>query len=47
VVTVSAVIAIYAYSRTLWDSPDSVLFDWVPFVRDNATCTHTSVGLAT
>jgi hypothetical protein len=32
-----SILAIYAFSLALWDSLDSLVFDWAPFVRDNAT----------
>lgn len=32
-----AILAAYAASLAIWDSLDSFLFDWAPFVRDNAT----------
>ena len=32
-----SILAIYAFSLALWDSLDSLIFDWAPFVRDNAT----------
>jgi hypothetical protein len=31
------ILAAYAASLAIWDSLDSFLFDWAPFVRDNAT----------
>ena len=31
------ILAVYAASLAVWDSLDSFLFDWAPFVRDNAT----------
>lgn len=31
------ILAVYAASLAIWDSLDSFLFDWAPFVRDNAT----------
>jgi hypothetical protein len=31
------ILAAYAASLAIWDSLDSLLFDWAPFVRDNAT----------
>jgi hypothetical protein len=31
------ILAVYAASLAIWDSLDSLLFDWAPFVRDNAT----------
>ena len=34
---VLSILAIYAFSLALWDSLDSLIFDWAPFVRDNAT----------
>jgi hypothetical protein len=33
------ILAVYAASLAIWDSLDSLLFDWAPFVRDNATYT--------
>jgi hypothetical protein len=35
---VLTILAIYAASLAIWDSLDSLLFDWAPFVRDNTTC---------
>ena len=32
------ILAVYASSLAIWDSLDSLLFDWAPFVRDNTTC---------
>ena len=32
-----SILAVYAFSLALWDSLDSLIFDWAPFVRDNAT----------
>jgi hypothetical protein len=32
-----SILAIYAFSLALWDSLDSLIFDWAPFERDNAT----------
>jgi hypothetical protein len=32
------ILAVYAASLAIWDSLDSLLFDWAPFVRDNTTC---------
>jgi hypothetical protein len=32
-----SILAIYAFSLALWDSLDSLIFDWAPFVRDNVT----------
>jgi hypothetical protein len=34
---VLALLAIYAVGLANWDALDSLLFDWAPFVRDNAT----------
>jgi hypothetical protein len=31
------VLAAYAVSLSIWDALDSLIFDWPPFVRDNAT----------
>ena len=31
------ILAAYAASLAIWDSLDSFLFDWAPFVRDNTT----------
>jgi hypothetical protein len=31
------ILAVYAASLAIWDSLDSFLFDWAPFVRDNTT----------
>ena len=31
------ILAVYAASLAIWDSLDSLLFDWAPFVRDNTT----------
>ena len=31
------ILAVYAASLAIWDSLDSLLFEWAPFVRDNAT----------
>jgi len=36
------ILAVYAASLAIWDSLDSLLFDWAPFVRDNATYTFIS-----
>ena len=33
------ILAVYAASLAIWDSLDSLLFDWAPFVRDNTTYT--------
>lgn len=32
-----SILAIYAFALANWDALDSLLFDWAPFVRDNAT----------
>ena len=37
-----SILAIYGFSVALWDSLDSLLFDWAPFVRDNTTYTFIS-----
>lgn len=34
---VLSILAVYGFSVALWDSLDSLLFDWAPFVRDNTT----------
>jgi hypothetical protein len=34
---VLTILAVYAASLAIWDSLDSLLFDWAPFVRDNTT----------
>ena len=34
-----SILAIYAFALANWDALDSLLFDWAPFVRDNATYT--------
>jgi hypothetical protein len=31
------ILAVYAASLAIWDSLDSLLLDWAPFARDNAT----------
>jgi hypothetical protein len=31
------ILAVYAASLAIWDSLDSLLFDWAPFVLDNTT----------
>jgi hypothetical protein len=31
------ILAVYAAALAIWDALDSFLFDWAPFVRDNAT----------
>ena len=36
---VLSILAIYAFALANWDALDSLLFDWAPFVRDNATYT--------
>ena len=33
-----SLLAVYAFAIANWDALDSLLFDWAPFVRDNATC---------
>jgi hypothetical protein len=33
------ILAAYAASLAIWDSLNSLLFDWAPFVRDNTTYT--------
>ncbi len=33
------ILAAYAASLAIWDSLDSLLFEWAPFVRDNTTYT--------
>jgi hypothetical protein len=32
-----SLLAVYAFAIANWDSLDSLIFDWAPFVRDNAT----------
>ena len=32
-----SLLAVYAFAIANWDALDSLLFDWAPFVRDNAT----------
>lgn len=32
-----SLLAVYAFALANWDALDSLLFDWAPFVRDNAT----------
>jgi hypothetical protein len=34
-----SILAVYAFALANWDALDSLLFDWAPFVRDNATYT--------
>jgi hypothetical protein len=34
---VLSILAVYAFALANWDALDSLLFDWAPFVRDNAT----------
>ncbi len=34
---VLTILAVYAAALAIWDSLDSLLFDWAPFVRDNTT----------
>jgi hypothetical protein len=39
---VLSILAVYAFGLANWDALDSLLFDWAPFVRDNATYTSIS-----
>jgi hypothetical protein len=32
-----SILAVYAFALANWDALDSLLFEWAPFVRDNAT----------
>jgi hypothetical protein len=32
-----SLLAVYAFALANWDALDSLLFEWAPFVRDNAT----------
>jgi hypothetical protein len=34
-----SILAVYAFALANWDALDSLLFEWAPFVRDNATYT--------
>ncbi|HTP10944.1 MAG TPA: hypothetical protein VMP08_21970 [Anaerolineae bacterium] len=37
-----SILAVYGFALANWDALDSLLFDWAPFVRDNATYTSIS-----
>jgi hypothetical protein len=32
-----SILAVYAAALAIWNPLDSLIFDWAPFVRDNAT----------